>query len=72
MSDKLYIVTVKLLKDPNHDPHNKVEGICPIDMDAWCTDVTGEHHTTTVLGDEELEEIKKQYDHITRIESINV
>jgi hypothetical protein len=43
----IVLVTVKLPRDPKHDPHNKVAGLCPV-SGFRCTDVTGEHHTVMV------------------------
>ena len=38
------IVTLRLPKQPDHDPKNKRTGECPI-SNYICTDVTGEHHS---------------------------
>lgn len=43
----LVLVTVKLPRNPAHNPHNKVTGPCPVSH-FQCTDVTGEHHTVSV------------------------
>lgn len=40
----LWIVTVKLEKNPKHDPQNKKTGTCPFSHET-CTDSTGEHHS---------------------------
>ena len=70
------VVTVKLQKNPNHNPQNKKTGICPIavftkNKHCRCTDITGSHHSYIVKG-KDLEEIKrkvhKYFKHITRIE----
>lgn len=68
-----YIVTVKLPKNPKHDPHNKVIGQCPTNV-GICTDVTGEHHSILIDAPgvhmaRELA-IKRGYNHITRIERV--
>ena len=42
-----FIVTVKLPKNKEHDPHNKKTGPCPVNGET-CTDVTGEHHSFLV------------------------
>jgi len=63
----LRLVTIKLPRNPDHDPHNKVTGTCPAGI---CTDATGEHHTLVALGDEDVEELRALYGHITRIEYI--
>lgn len=70
MSD--FIVTVRLPKNPEHDPTNKVSGVCP--FSAHCTDVTGEHHS--FLGTHNsAAELKRQLTddygyHVTRIEEL--
>lgn len=51
MSLVTWIVTVRSLeKNPDHDPHNKKTGECH--WSKHCTDVTGEHHSFTMHGDE--------------------
>lgn len=74
------IVTVKLPRNPNHNPRNKQRGICPLFKDkgtfgAYCTDTTGEHHSVLIQGDyisKIREEAEKKYGHITRIEEVTV
>lgn len=61
------LVTIKLPRNPNHDPHNKVVGPCP--FSDSCTDSTGEHHTGIAKNPQELEALVTQY-HITRIEEV--
>jgi stalled ribosome rescue protein Dom34 len=61
------LVTIKLAKNPNHDPHNKVVGSCP--TSESCTDSTGEHHTMLVFTQEAIDIIKAEY-HVTRIEEV--
>jgi len=65
-----FIVTVKLKKNPEHDPKNKVEGHCPMG-DGHCTDVTGEHHSFLVTGTT-VGDIRARWSdyHITRIEQV--
>lgn len=48
MEPRIYIVTVKLPKEPLHDPKAKVTGACR--LSAVCTDWTGAHHSFIVLG----------------------
>jgi len=66
------IVTVKLPWNPQHNPHRKVIGLCPVSK-AICTDVTGQHHSYIESG-KNLEAIKQKakekYEHITRIEVV--
>ena len=69
----MYIVTVKLARNPGHDPHNKKIGICPV-SGLLCTDVTGEHHSYVVVVSESEQAIEdahnKGFTHITRIERV--
>jgi len=66
------IVTVKLPKNPDHDPTHKCVGICPVSS-KLCTDITGQHHSYVEEGDN-LADIEKKaarkYNHITRLEAI--
>lgn len=64
----MYVVTIKLSKNPKHDPHNKVVGSCP--FTSHCTDSTGEHHSTVVDSPEMVEAIRSEYKHVTRVERI--
>lgn len=60
-----YLVTVKMPKNPAHNPHAKQAGPCPFSDE--CTDVTGEHHT--FLTDAEgVEQLRANGSHITRTE----
>lgn len=64
-----YLVTVKLPKNPAHDPRNKVIGDCPVNGSP-CTDVTGEHHTILVeseLGIVGVREAWAETFHVTRV-----
>ena len=63
-----YIVTIKLPKNPNHNPRDKKTGACPLSSE--CTDVTGEHHSGLVTF-EELEGMRDSGVHITRVEKID-
>jgi len=67
------IVTVKIKQDVEHNPHRKLNGICPV-SGLICTDITGEHHSIIVEGDSLLDirakVNKKGYKHITRIEVV--
>lgn len=68
----LYLVTVKLDRNPDHDPTNKVTGWCPVQQDKVCTDVTGAHHTIVAEGNT-LEFVRAMYEnlyHVTRIEAL--
>jgi len=68
------LVTVKLPKNPEHDPRNKKTGPCPMNDGYMCTDVTGEHHTvlwTNSNGIFDAEEYFKGLGHhVTRIEEL--
>lgn len=66
------IVTVKLQKNPQHDPFRKQVGVCPV-SGLICTDVTGEHHSYIEEGayiDEIMAKAKQKYRHVTRVEVI--
>jgi len=68
-----FLVTVKLPKNKEHDPKNKVTGPCPV-SNSTCTDATGEHHTVLWEGSDSLEEAQAYWArtnvHITRIEEV--
>lgn len=70
---RLYLVTIKVPKDVNHNPRAKVTGPCPA-TGAACTDTTGEHHTVAVWTNASLEyvaaESRRRYGHVTRVEAI--
>lgn len=73
---KQFIVTVKLPKNPKHDPRNKVTGICPATDSTWCTDSTGEHHTmlfTAPWDTWDVHEVRSFFAeqmHVTRVEEV--
>lgn len=64
------IVTVKLEKNPEHDPKNKKTGPCPVDATNACTDITGAHHS--ILFDGTIAEAQEWFSdyHITRVEYV--
>lgn len=67
------IVTVKLSRNPKHDTRNKKTGQCPLDINVYCTDVTGSHHSYIETGRclaEIYQKAREKYNHITRIEII--
>ena len=61
------IVTIKLPRNKEHDPHNKVTAPCV--TSGTCTDATGEHHSILVTNQAHLERLKREF-HITRIEEV--
>lgn len=70
---ELYIVTIKLPRNPTHNPRNKITAPCPLNAQE-CTDSTGQHHS--VLWDAVSEDvIREHYNtlgvHVTRIERAN-
>jgi hypothetical protein len=69
----MYAVTIKLSRNPKHDPRNKKIGTCPA-MGGECTDITGEHHTYVVhaKSTEDAYDTARiaGFDHVTRIESV--
>lgn len=78
------IVTVKLPRNPEHDPSNKKTGKCPLFTEKYqgielqgsfvCTDVTGSYHSYIEHGKDKQEivsNVKRKFGqdiHITRIE----
>lgn len=69
--DYIYIITVKVLSNPNHNPRVKRAGRC--NFSEYCSDKTGAHHCFLVLaknrGEAQLQVEKKFIGiHITRIE----
>lgn len=67
----MHLVTVRLPKNPFHNPRAKVAGDCPAAPGMTCTDVTGEHHTILVSSTA-LVELHATYPHITRIEQVHL
>ncbi len=67
------IVTIKLKRNPVHNPSMKRTGKCPIDKERICTDTTGSHHsyieTGVSLMDIQSKARRKGF-HITRVEVI--
>ncbi len=66
----MYIVTIKLARNPDHDPNNKVTGPCPANPLTECSDVTGEHHSVPVMSDDQVQELIDVGLHITRVEKL--
>jgi hypothetical protein len=62
-----YLVTVKLPRNPDHDPRDKKTGACPVSPE--CTDATGEHHTF-LLETDRLFLALARYAHVTRVERV--
>ncbi len=69
---RLFLVTVKVPKNPDHNPRNKVTGPCPV-FGNPCTDVTGEHHTLWMVSEDGVHTVldiaKETYGHVTRVEA---
>lgn len=69
----LYLVTVKLPKNPVHNPRRKIFGACPVNGEP-CSDTTGEHHTILVRstkgGDYVTKAAQAKYGHVTRVEAV--
>jgi hypothetical protein len=68
-----FLVTVKLAKNPEHNPREKKTGPCPISGKP-CTDVTGEHHTFLAdlegMSAEDAREVYETVYHVTRVEAV--
>lgn len=68
----LFLMTIKLPRNPAHDPRNKVTAPCPAADRSPCTDATGEHHTYLVEAadrDTAVEHARQRYGHVTRVET---
>lgn len=71
----MYLVTVKMPKNPDHNPRDKKTGPCPVN-EKPCSDVTGEHHTFLAsldddLSVEDVRDIYRQCDYwVTRVETV--
>lgn len=69
----VFLVTVRLPKNPEHNPRDKKTGACPVNG-KLCTDVTGEHHTfLTELDEGSAEDVREIYQgiyHVTRVETV--
>ena len=69
---RLYLVTIKTGKNPDHDPRNKKTGACHVMGNGMCTDVTGEHHTLLLWSEHDFDVVERYarrvFDHVTRIE----
>lgn len=67
-----FLVTVKLPKNPEHNPREKKTGRCPVNGEP-CTDVTGEHHTfladLTDMNAEDVRDLYTEIYHVTRVET---
>lgn len=70
----MFIVTIKLPRNKNHNPKNKKTGTCPIvHNNGECTDVTGEHHSFIGWGTS-AEQVREFFSglpynyHVTRVE----
>ncbi len=68
-----FLVTVRLPKNPAHNPRDKKAGPCPVNGKP-CTDVTGEHHSfltdDVTLSAEQVREVYQATHHVTRVETI--
>jgi hypothetical protein len=72
---RAYVVTVKLARNLNHDPKNKLAAECPAGPYAdrpCCTDSTGEHHSFLTVA-EHIEQAAERFTdrgyHVTRVET---
>lgn len=68
-----FVITVKLPKNPEHNPREKQAGPCPLNG-LLCTDVTGEHHTMVrdhvgLTADQVRDLYQGEY-HVTRVEAV--
>lgn len=71
-----FLITVKLPKNPEHNPREKKTGLCPLAPYPGheCTDVTGEHHSMIRdhpgLTAEQVRDLYQNEFHVTRVESV--
>jgi hypothetical protein len=66
---RIFIATVKLPRNPDHDPRNKQTGKCR--FSDHCTDVTGQHHSFLVGAQDEADARSQVGDvHLTRLEEV--
>ena len=68
----LAIVTVRTRQVKEHK--EKIEGLCPIDGDHYCSDIEGEHHSFIIKAESKkqiVDTMKGLGYHITRIEIVN-
>jgi hypothetical protein len=68
---EVFIVTIKLAKNPEHNPKQKKSNACPLKGGTICTDSTGEHHSFVTLG-KSVQDVKTYWEdryHVTRVES---
>jgi len=71
MKLELFVVTVKLPKNPEHNPHDKRTNQCPLQPMSLCTDATDEHHSFLSIGSS-AEDVRTKYErfyHVTRVET---
>lgn len=68
-----FAITVRLPKNPEHNPRDKKTGPCPT-SGLPCTDVTGEHHTMVRdhigLTAEGVRDLYQGEYHVTRVEEV--
>jgi hypothetical protein len=73
----MYLVTIKLPRNPYHNPKSKVTGICPVaermGLSDLCTDATGEHHTYMDITSASITQAIETahilgFSHVTRVE----
>lgn len=68
---KLYVVTIKVHKNPVHDPRHKVTSTCSTSSE--CTDATGEHHSYVTTGPSAVavyQSALEAWGHVTRVEEV--
>lgn len=66
----LFIVTVKLPRNPEHNPREKKTWPCPVQPEVTCTDATGEHHSYLAWGGLSVvyAQAERRWGHVTRVE----
>lgn len=70
---RMYVVTIKSERRPEHDPRNKRTGTCRCSVE--CSDVTGQHHSYVTSGVSVAavtESAKEEWGHVTRVEEMTI
>ena len=68
-----YIVTLKLARNPGHNPAAKITAPWPL-SELECTDQTGQHHSVLIEADGDSDTVRRYLldcgKHVTRIEYV--
>jgi hypothetical protein len=70
---RLYVVTIKVHRNPAHNPRAKVPAKCNTSRE--CTDSTGEHHSYLTTGQSAAQvhqSALEVWGHVTRVEEMEI